>query len=62
MTQQQRPDGKLESQLEPWLELLPAPRVHSDLAASPALAAADEQRAAPVIEIGLGERERFLDP
>jgi hypothetical protein len=32
-----------------------------DLAAASALAATDEQGAAAVIEIGLGQRERFLD-
>lgn len=44
------------------LELVPAPRVHTDLAATSALAATHEQRAAPIIEIGLGEGQRFLDP
>jgi hypothetical protein len=36
--------------------LLPAARVHSDLAAAAARAAPDEQRAAAWIEIILGER------
>ena len=35
--------------------------VHADLAAASALAAAHEQRAAALIEIGLGERERLVD-
>jgi hypothetical protein len=41
--------------------LFPSPCVHPDLAAAPALAVSDEQRAAAVIEIAFGERERFLD-
>jgi hypothetical protein len=58
---EQRADGKLNAELEPGLEFLPAPVVHADFAAASALAAADEQRAAALIEIGLGERERFVD-
>jgi hypothetical protein len=58
---EQRADGKLDSSLEPWLEPAPATRVHADLAATSALAATHEQRAAPVIEIAFGERQRFLD-
>src|SRR4051795_485803 len=42
------------------MEFVPAPRVHADRAATAALAATHEQRAAPVIEIGFGQRERFL--
>ena len=59
---EQRADGKLDSYLEPWLELVPAPHVHADLAATPAVAATHEQRAAPVIEIGFCQRQCFLDP
>ena len=40
---------------------LPTPRVHADLAATTALAATHKQRAAPVIKIGFGEGQRFLD-
>ena len=47
--------------LKPGLKLLEAPRVHADLATSSALAVPDQQRAAALIEIGLAERERFLD-
>jgi hypothetical protein len=57
----QRPDGKLDSRLEPWLQLGPAPRVHAGLAARSTLAAMDQQRAAALIEIRLGEGERLLD-
>jgi hypothetical protein len=38
-----------------------SPGVHADLAATASLAAPDEQGAASLIEIGLGERQRFLD-
>ena len=58
---EQRADGELEAALKPGLEFLPPPVVHADLASASALAAADEQRAASLVEIGLGERERFLD-
>ncbi|MBD0282450.1 MAG: hypothetical protein ICV69_09710 [Thermoleophilaceae bacterium] len=58
---EQRTDRKLDSQLEPRAKLLPGPFVHADLAASSALAVADEQRAAAVIEIGFGETEGFMD-
>jgi hypothetical protein len=36
--------------------------VHAHLAASSALTASDEQGAAAVIEVGLGEAGGFLDP
>src|SRR5215207_6958374 len=39
----------------------PIPRVHADLAATSALAATHEQRPAPVVEMGFGEGQRFLD-
>jgi hypothetical protein len=58
---EQRTDRKLDSQLEPRPKLLPPPFVHADLAAPSALAVADEQCAAAVIEIGFGEAEGFLD-
>jgi hypothetical protein len=35
--------------------------VHPDLAPAAALCRRDENRSAPVVEIVLGERERFLD-
>ena len=58
---EQRPDGKLDADFEPGLEFLPAPVVHADFASASALAASDQQRAASLIEIGLGEVECFLD-
>jgi hypothetical protein len=54
-------DRQLDSQLEPGLQLFPAPCVHADVAVAPALAAMDKQRAAAVIQISFGERQRFLD-
>jgi hypothetical protein len=51
----------LQAQLEPWLQLLPPPRVHADLAAPAALTASDKQRAPARIEIALGKGERFLN-
>src|SRR5215208_6052293 len=58
----QRSDRQLDPRLEPWLELLPRPVVHPHLAAPAALAAPHQQRTAPRIEVGLGERERLTDP
>jgi hypothetical protein len=58
---EERTAGQLHSQLEPGLQLFPAPRVPSDFAAASALAATDKQRAAAVIQISFGERQRFLD-
>lgn len=59
---EQRTDRKLDPQLKPRTEFIPAPLVHADLAASSALAASDEQGAVAGIEFGLGEAENFLDP
>src|SRR4051794_23605274 len=53
--------GEVDAELQPRLELSPAPVVHADLSAPSARAAADEQRAASLMEVRLGERERFLD-
>src|SRR4051794_28290120 len=52
---EQRSDGQRDARLEPRRELLPGPVVHADLAAATALAAADEQRSAAGVEVGLGE-------
>src|SRR4051812_25503473 len=58
---EQRPDGKLEASVQPWLQLLPGPRVHADFAASSAFAVADEERAASLIKVRFAKRERFVD-
>jgi hypothetical protein len=34
---------------------------HADFTASSAFAVADEQRSAPLVEVGFAQRERFLD-
>ena len=59
---EQRSDRQLHPRLDPGLKLLPRPVVHPDLAASPALAAPYQQRAAARVQVGLGERERLVDP
>jgi hypothetical protein len=58
---QQWPHGQLKPQVEPRLQLVPAPGIHADLAPPAALATPHQQCAAALIEVGLGERERFLD-
>src|SRR5215217_2418456 len=58
---QQRTDRQLTPHVEPEQELFPAPGVHADFAATPALAAPNQQRAATVIKIAFGERKGFLD-
>jgi hypothetical protein len=55
-----RPSGG-PAQVEPRLQLVPAPGIHADLAPPAALATPHRQRAAALIEVGLGERECFLD-
>jgi hypothetical protein len=61
MTQNSGPERQLEPRFEPGLQLVPAPGIHADFAASATLAASDEEGAAALIEIALGEGERFLD-
>jgi hypothetical protein len=58
---EQRSDRELETRVEQWLQLLPAPGVHADFSAASAFAVADEQRPSPVIEVGFAERKRFVD-
>jgi hypothetical protein len=55
-------DRQLDAHVQPGRELLPGPVVHPHLAAPAALAAPHQQRPAPRIEVGLGERERLADP
>jgi hypothetical protein len=59
---EQRSDWELEAQVDPTLQVLPAPVVHADLAAATALAAAHEQGPATVVEVRLAEGERLVDP
>jgi hypothetical protein len=58
---QQRSDWQIDACGQPREQVFPAPLVHPDLAAAAALAAADQDRPAPVIEVVLGERTRLLD-
>ena len=58
---EQRPDRELRPCAQPRPQVLPAPVVHADLAPTAALAVADQQRAAPGVEVVLCERERFVD-
>jgi hypothetical protein len=62
MTQKSGPIGISRRKAVAWLQLLPRPHVHADFAAAAALAAADEQRAAAMVEVGLAKRQRFCDP
>src|SRR4051812_3399734 len=48
---EQRADRELEPQIDPTLQVLPGPLVHTDLASAPALAAAHEQGPATVVEV-----------
>src|SRR5512144_332034 len=59
---EQRADRQLNPRVEPRGELPPRPVVHPDLAATAALAAPHEQRAATRVKVGLGERECLVDP
>jgi len=59
---EQRSDRQLDPRLEPWFQLLPRPVVHPHLAAPAALAAPHQQRTAPRVQVGLGQRERLTDP
>jgi len=57
---EQRPDRQLHPLPKPGRELFPAPRVHADLPAAAALAAAYQQRAAPWVKVLLSKRQRVL--
>jgi hypothetical protein len=52
---------ELAPDVKPGLELFLSPSVHADLPTAPTLAAPDQQRAAALVEIALGESERFVD-
>jgi hypothetical protein len=59
---QQRADRQLSADLEPWVELVPGPAVHPDLAAPAALPTPDEHRAEAAVRVTLLEGECFADP
>jgi hypothetical protein len=47
---------------EPRLDRRPCPGVHAGVAAAVVLAVPDQNRAATLITVGLGQRERLVDP
>jgi hypothetical protein len=59
---EERSDWHCDAELEPRVEMLPAPAVHTDLAAFTAFPAANNDAATYGVEVALGERERFADP
>src|SRR5215204_3019567 len=59
---EQRSHWQLHPMLDPGTKLLPAPLVHADFAASPALAAADKHRPSGGLQVSLGERRGLPDP
>jgi hypothetical protein len=61
MTHNSGPTGSSSRTASQGCSSAQPPGVHADLASAAALAAPDEQRAAALVKIGLGERERFLD-
>jgi hypothetical protein len=61
MTHNSGPTGSWSRRSSQGCSSSQAPGVHADLAASASFAAADEQRAAALIEIGLCEGQRFVD-
>jgi hypothetical protein len=58
---QHRTDRELATDLQPRIELLPRPTIHSDLTALAALPTPDEYGAARSVQIALLERQRFAD-
>src|SRR5690242_9516777 len=59
---EQRADWQAGADLEPGLELLPGPAVHSNLASFASLPVANEDRAAIMVQVSFGERQRLADP
>jgi hypothetical protein len=58
---QQRSDRQLAPGLQPRFDLGPGPGVHANLPAFSTFPAADEDRAAHVVEVGLLKRQGFAD-
>ena len=58
---EQRPDRHLDAMLEPGIELFEAPIVHPDLAAPVALPVTDQYSSSSLVDVGLGQGERFGD-
>jgi hypothetical protein len=58
---QQRADSPGDTDLEPRIDVLPCPVVHSDFAALAAFAVAHEDAAAGGVQVAFGETECFAD-
>jgi hypothetical protein len=59
---EQRAEGQLCGLTRPWLQRFPRPRVDADLAPAVVLSVADQNRPPAPIQIGLGQRQRLMDP
>jgi hypothetical protein len=59
---EQRPDRQLDAVSQPWLDRRPSPAVHPDLAPAVVFSVPDQDRASALVKIGLGQRERLVDP
>lgn len=59
---EQSSDWQIGSDLEPWLQLIPGPAIHPDLAALAALPASYQDGAAQAVKIRLGKIQRLADP
>jgi hypothetical protein len=59
---EQSPDWEIAADFEPWLQLIPGPAVHPDLAALPALASPNQHGAARAVKVRFGEIQRLADP
>jgi hypothetical protein len=62
MMQNSGPTGSLARASSQGAAVFPAPLIHADLAPAAALAAANQQRSAPPLEVALGDGERLLEP
>ena len=58
---QQRADRELAAELEPWIQVVPRPAIHADLATLDSLATTHDDRAAGTVQVALLERQCFVD-
>jgi hypothetical protein len=59
---EQSSHGKVGSDLEPLLQLIPGPAVHPDLSAFPDFASPNQHGTARAVKIGFGKIECLADP
>ena len=59
---EQRTDRQLEAVSEPGVDRRPPPGVHADFAPAVVLTVPDQNRAATSVKVGLGQRQRLVDP